>query len=106
VPSDYVEGGATILKVRTQVPCGCRGIPGQYAGCSNGAWKIAEEQKRYGIQEIIFVGDRGMTTHANYEKVKDVKGLNTIYALTHPQIKEPVFFFKARDGCADKNSLK
>jgi len=29
--------------------------------------KIAELQKTYGIQEIIFVGDRGMVTRANYE---------------------------------------
>src|SRR3972149_1393891 len=50
--------------------------------------KIAEVQSRYGIQEIIFVGDRGMVTHANYEKVKDIRGLNTISALTHRQIVE------------------
>jgi len=50
--------------------------------------KIAEVQKTYGIQEIIFVGDRGMVTHANYEKVKDIAGLNTISALTHRQIVE------------------
>lgn len=48
--------------------------------------KIQEVQKRYGIQEVIFVGDRGMVTHANYEKVKDIKGLNTISALTHREI--------------------
>lgn len=35
---------------------------------------------------MIFVGDRGMITHANYEKVKDTEGLSTISALTHPQI--------------------
>ena len=29
-----------------------------------------------------------MVTHANYEKVKDIKGLNTISALTHRQIVE------------------
>jgi transposase len=50
--------------------------------------KITELQKGYGIEEIIFVGDRGMATKANLNKVKDVKGLNTISALTHPQIKE------------------
>lgn len=48
--------------------------------------KIQEVQNRYGMQEVIFVGDRGMITHANYEKVKDVRGLNTISALTHREI--------------------
>jgi len=48
--------------------------------------KIQEVQNRYGIQEVIFVGDRGMVTHANYEKVNDIKGLNTISALTHREI--------------------
>jgi hypothetical protein len=48
--------------------------------------KIAEIQQTYGIEEIIFVGDRGMITSANYNKVKDIKGLNTISALTHREI--------------------
>lgn len=50
--------------------------------------KIEELQNVYQIDEIIFVGDRGMVTKANLDKVKDVKGLNTISALTHPQIKD------------------
>ena len=48
--------------------------------------KIAQIREDFGIQEIIFVGDRGMITQANYDKVKDTKGLCTITALTHPQI--------------------
>lgn len=50
--------------------------------------KIAKLQQIYGMEEIIFVGDRGMVTKANLDKVRDVQGLNTISALTHPQIKE------------------
>ncbi len=48
--------------------------------------KITQIRKDFGIQEIIFVGDRGMITQSNYEKIKDIKGLSTITALTHPQI--------------------
>jgi transposase len=48
--------------------------------------KIKEVQQRYGIKKLIFVGDRGMVTQANYEKVKDWEGLWTISALTHQQI--------------------
>lgn len=50
--------------------------------------KIAEIRDRYEIEEIIFVGDRGMVTHANWEKVKGTEGLNTISALTHREIVE------------------
>jgi transposase len=69
-------------------PVGVEVFPGNTQDAQTVPDKIAEVQKRYGIQEIIFVGDRGMVTHANYEKVKDIKGLNTISALTHRQIKE------------------
>ena len=48
--------------------------------------KIRELQQCYGIKQLIFVGDRGMVTQANYEKVKDWEGLWTISALPHRQI--------------------
>ena len=48
--------------------------------------KIKEIQNKYEIKEIIFVGDRGMITQANYEKIKDIEGLKTITALTHANI--------------------
>lgn len=43
-------------------------------------------QKTFGIKELIFVGDRGMVTQSNLEKIKTTNGLKTISALTHPQI--------------------
>ena len=48
--------------------------------------KIAELRREYGLKEVTFVGDRGMITQANAEKLKEVKGLHTISALTHRQI--------------------
>ena len=63
-------------------------FPGNTQDAATVPEKIAEVQKKYGIQEIIFVGDRGMVTRANYEKVKDRKGLSVISALTHRQIVE------------------
>ena len=48
--------------------------------------KIRQIQQRYGIKKLIFVGDRGRVTPANYEKVKDWEGLWTISALTPQQI--------------------
>ena len=48
--------------------------------------KIDEIQKKYGVKNIVFVGDRGMVTSSNYEKVKGLDGLNIISALTHREI--------------------
>jgi len=48
--------------------------------------KITEMRERYGLQKIIFVGDRGMITSSNIDQLKDIEGLATISALTHPQI--------------------
>ena len=48
--------------------------------------KIAQIRQSFGIQDIIFVGDRGMITQANDDKLKGATGLSTITALTHPQI--------------------
>lgn len=67
-------------------PVGVEVFPGNTQDAATVVNKIAELQKTYGIQEIIFVGDRGMITKSNYEKVKDIKGVNTISALTHRQI--------------------
>lgn len=50
--------------------------------------KITEIKDRYHVGELIFVGDRGMVTQSTVEKTKDLKGLSTISALTHPQIAD------------------
>jgi transposase len=69
-------------------PIGIEVFPGNTKDETTVVDKITEIQKTYKITEIIFVGDRGMVTQSNLEKVKDTKGLNTISALTHPQIKD------------------
>jgi transposase len=69
-------------------PVGVEVFPGNEQDAKTVINKIAEVQKNYGIEEVIFVGDRGMVTRANYEKIKGIEGLNTISALTHRQIKE------------------
>ena len=45
--------------------------------------KIHEIKNIYGIEKIIFVGDRGMVTQSNIEALKDENDLQTISALTH-----------------------
>lgn len=63
-------------------------FPGNTKDESTVVAKIAEIKDRYHVGELIFVGDRGMVTQSNIEKTKDLKGLSTISALTHPQIAD------------------
>ena len=49
--------------------------------------KINEIRERYGIEKVIFVGDRGMVTQARYEQL-DHKLVNVISALTHNSIRK------------------
>lgn len=67
-------------------PVGVEVFPGNTQDASTVPEKIAQIRQIYGIQEIIFVGDRGMVTQASAEKIKGIEGLNTISALTHRQI--------------------
>ena len=67
-------------------PVGVEVFPGNTQDASTVPQKIAQIQNDYGVQEILFVGDRGMITQANAEKVRGIEGLNTISALTHRQI--------------------
>jgi transposase len=48
--------------------------------------KIKELRTNYGLEKVIFVGDRGMVTQANYEKI-DHETVKVISALTHARIK-------------------
>lgn len=48
--------------------------------------KVHEIKASYGIDKIIFVGDRGMITQSNIEALKDEEDLQTIGALTHGEM--------------------
>jgi transposase len=67
-------------------PVGVEVFPGNTQDASTVPGKIAQIQQEYGLSELIFVGDRGMITQANSQKLKGVEGLQTISALTHRQI--------------------
>ncbi len=49
--------------------------------------KVHEIKRDYGIEKVIFVGDRGMITQSNIEALKDEADLQTIGALTHPEMR-------------------
>ena len=49
--------------------------------------KINEIKVKYGIEKIVFVGDRGMVTQVNYEAINH-ETVKVISALTHGSIKK------------------
>ena len=49
--------------------------------------QVKKLSKKYGIKNLIFVGDRGMLTQKRIEEVNQ-EGFNTLTALTHLQIKK------------------
>jgi len=49
--------------------------------------KVHEIKADYGIEKVIFVGDRGMLTHSKIEALKDEQDLQTISALTHGEMR-------------------
>jgi transposase len=48
--------------------------------------KVHEIKACYGIEKILFVGDRGMVTRSNIDALKDEADLRTIGALTHGEM--------------------
>lgn len=77
--------------------CDARGCPvgiELFAGNTQDAQTVVEKIKQlhdqFGLDDVIFVGDRGMITQANAQKLETVQGLHTISALTHHQIFELV----------------
>lgn len=67
-------------------PVGCEVFPGNTNDSSTVVNKIAELRERYGLEKLVFVGDRGMVTESRLEELRDIEGLNTIGALTHREI--------------------
>jgi len=49
--------------------------------------KISELKEKYGIDKVVFVGDRGMHTQVNYDQI-DHETVKVISALTHNRIRK------------------
>jgi transposase len=67
-------------------PVGVEVFAGNTQDAATVVGKIQELRRDYGLEAVTFVGDRGMITQANAEKLEHVEGLHTISALTHRQI--------------------
>lgn len=67
-------------------PVGCEVFAGNTNDSTTVVNKIAELRERYGLEKLVFVGDRGMVTESRLKQLRDIDGLNTISALTHREI--------------------
>jgi len=65
-------------------------FPGNTRDGSTVKAKIEQLRKRYGVKEVILVGDRGMITPKNFADLKDQDGLRLISALTHQEVQDLV----------------
>lgn len=67
-------------------PIGIEVYPGNTKDSTTVINKVNEIKNDYNVEKIVFVGDRGMLTSSNREALKSVSDLQTITALTHPEI--------------------
>ena len=68
-------------------PVGCEVFRGNTKDESTVMDKMEEIRKRFGLDNFIFVGDRGMVTQGRFEDIRKLENINTISALTHGQLK-------------------
>ena len=64
-------------------------FPGNKQDAATVEGKVKELRQSYGVKEIVLVGDRGMITTSNEEKLKalpEAEGLKIISALTHKEM--------------------
>ncbi len=67
--------------------------------------KVKELRREYGLRRVTLVGDRGMITQTNAEKLDQVTGLHTITALTHHQIVELLERKVIQTGLFDEHKI-
>jgi transposase len=67
-------------------PIGCEVFAGNTSDAATVMGKISELRQDYGLEKLVFVGDRGMLTEARLKDIGGIEGVNTISALTHRQI--------------------
>ena len=67
-------------------PVGVEVFRGNTQDASTVPGKIAEVREKYGIEDIVFVGDRGMIAYGKGLDAATAAGMQTVSALTHRQM--------------------
>ena len=124
--SVYLEGSKCPLAQRGYSRDGKRGLPqiefgvitdregcpvavdvfaGNTADPNTVASQVDKLKNRFGISEVVLVGDRGMLTSARIEALKEVGGVSWISALRSTQIEALVEHGHIQLGLFDKRNL-
>lgn len=61
---------------------------GNIKDCTTVVSQVARLQERYGIRQLVVVGDRGMITQVQVDALRAYPGVDWITALTNPQARE------------------
>jgi len=80
-------------------------FPGNTQDADTVMQKLHELRQVYGVEDILFVGDRGMNTPINYKKISGKKLAYVVTALTHRQIKELLNRRVIQLGLFDENNI-
>ena len=83
-------------------------FPGNTQDASTVAQKVAELRTQYGVKDLVLVGDLGMITQSNEEKLKALpegEGLKIISALTHREIVQMLERTGSQPELFDSNNV-
>ena len=94
-----------VITNREGCPVGVDVFAGNTADPNTVAAQVDKLKNRFGIAEVVLVGDRGMLTSARIEALKEVGGVGWISALRSTQIEALVKHGHIQLGLFDKRNL-
>lgn len=80
-------------------------VPGNTADPNTVASQVEKLKGRFGLEEVVLVGDRGMLTQARIDTLKEREGIAWISALRSPQIRALVEAGAIQMSFFDERSL-
>lgn len=107
------DGKSDKLQIVIGLLCAPDGCPvavevfeGNTSDASTVESQVKKVQERFGIEQVVLVGDRGMITEARLKKgLRDTEGLDWITALRAPQISKLVASGGIQLGVFDKRDM-
>ena len=94
-----------LITNREGCPVGVEVFAGNTADPNTVAAQVDKLKERFGIAEVVLVGDRGMLTSARIEALKEVGGVSWISALRSSQIQALLKHGDLQLGLFDKRNL-
>ena len=86
-------------------PVAVEAFPGNTADPATVEAQIEKLQRRFGLSELVLVGDRGMLTSARIERLRETGGIGWVSCLRAPAIKRLVESGDLQLGLFDERNL-